>query len=99
MGSARRAGRARFCISAGFCGVSRRRVSTYLFDIFAVTPRHRTCTRGRSNRGFHGSQGLQHDRRSEEHTSELQSHSDLVCRLLLEKKKQKTIKKLMSVDK
>src|SRR5438034_5526629 len=33
-----------------------------------------------------------HDRyyRSEEHTSELQSHSDLVCRLLLEKKKKKT---------
>src|SRR5438034_3142368 len=27
------------------------------------------------------------DVRSEEHTSELQSHSDLVCRLLLEKKK------------
>src|SRR5438034_7475044 len=26
------------------------------------------------------------DQRSEEHTSELQSHSDLVCRLLLEKK-------------
>src|SRR5438034_10489699 len=31
---------------------------------------------------------LQLDTRSEEHTSELQSHSDLVCRLLLEKKKQ-----------
>src|SRR5438034_5007286 len=29
-------------------------------------------------------------RRSEEHTSELQSHSDLVCRLLLEKKKTNT---------
>src|SRR5215204_6991437 len=29
-------------------------------------------------------------RRSEEHTSELQSHSDLVCRLLLEKKKETT---------
>src|SRR5688572_31800218 len=28
-------------------------------------------------------------RRSEEHTSELQSQSNLVCRLLLEKKKQK----------
>src|SRR5215204_1396385 len=28
-----------------------------------------------------------HSRRSEEHTSELQSHSALVCRLLLEKKK------------
>src|SRR5438034_6670588 len=27
------------------------------------------------------------DTRSEEHTSELQSHSDIVCRLLLEKKK------------
>src|SRR5260370_14203709 len=31
--------------------------------------------------------------RSEEHTSELQSHLNLVCRLLLEKKKKKTIHK------
>ena len=31
--------------------------------------------------------GLDSEYRSEEHTSELQSHSDLVCRLLLEKKK------------
>src|SRR5438034_4273099 len=31
--------------------------------------------------------------RSEEHTSELQSHSDLVCRLLLEKKKKKKDKR------
>src|SRR2546428_8816019 len=30
-------------------------------------------------------------RRSEEHTSELQSRSDLVCRLLLEKKKNEII--------
>src|SRR5438034_11000041 len=30
--------------------------------------------------------------RSEEHTSELQSHSDLVCRLLLEKKKKTNTK-------
>src|SRR2546427_9562367 len=30
-------------------------------------------------------------RRSEEHTSELQSQSNLVCRLLLEKKKTETI--------
>src|SRR5260221_10771122 len=29
--------------------------------------------------------------RSEEHTSELQSHSDLVCRLLLEKKKRRSM--------
>src|SRR5206468_10725031 len=33
--------------------------------------------------------------RSEEHTSELQSRSDLVCRLLLEKKKKKKEKKHM----
>src|SRR3954449_9457956 len=33
--------------------------------------------------------GVQTCARSEEHTSELQSHSHLVCRLLLEKKKQK----------
>src|SRR5438477_8996814 len=32
--------------------------------------------------------------RSEEHTSELQSHVNLVCRLLLEKKKITTIKHL-----
>src|SRR5207237_9978051 len=30
--------------------------------------------------------------RSEEHTSELQSHLNLVCRLLLEKKKQRTLR-------
>src|SRR5215204_4258847 len=33
-------------------------------------------------------------KRSEEHTSELQSHSDLVCRLLLEKKKRRGDKPL-----
>src|SRR5438034_7780434 len=35
------------------------------------------------------SQRSRNPSRSEEHTSELQSHSDLVCRLLLEKKKKK----------
>src|SRR5436190_13288256 len=33
-----------------------------------------------------GGIALANGKRSEEHTSELQSHSDLVCRLLLEKK-------------
>src|SRR5436190_14810298 len=37
--------------------------------------------------------------RSEEHTSELQSHSDLVCRLLLEKKKKKKKKKQTTKEK
>src|SRR5438132_10107431 len=37
------------------------------------------------------------DERSEEHTSELQSHSDLVCRLLLEKKKRQQNKEKPNV--
>src|SRR5437773_3943353 len=47
----------------------------------------------RFGRGFHRSNIATHEdrdvaieERSEEHTSELQSHHDLVCRLLLEKK-------------
>src|SRR5256886_13645487 len=36
--------------------------------------------------------------RSEEHTSELQSQSNLVCRLLLEKKKQSTIQFCRSIQ-
>src|SRR5260370_15771762 len=46
-----------------------------------------------------GSRRLRHRRRSwpaprsEEHTSELQSHLNLVCRLLLEKKKTNNIRK------
>src|SRR5947207_5291458 len=36
--------------------------------------------------------------RSEEHTSELQSHSDLVCRLLLEKKKLKAHSSFVEVN-
>src|SRR5438067_6324977 len=36
--------------------------------------------------------------RSEEHTSELQSRFDLVCRLLLEKKKKNNIKNIISED-
>src|SRR5215211_9494252 len=42
-----------------------------------------------STRGSAAVSGDRHPR-SEEHTSELQSHSDLVCRLLLEKKKKTT---------
>src|SRR5207302_9022770 len=45
--------------------------------------------RHRSPRSLHRG----HDRRSEEHTSELQSRENLVCRLLLEKKKTTTTSK------
>src|SRR5437773_5022112 len=54
----------------------------------------------------HRSRPFQHDDaaeaggclpRSEEHTSELQSHHDLVCRLLLEKKKKTHLPKLTNI--
>src|SRR2546430_8660754 len=45
---------------------------------------HGVCSLGGVLRG---PSGTVHDDRSEEHTSELQSQSNLVCRLLLEKKK------------
>src|SRR5260221_8700436 len=39
-----------------------------------------------------------HVHRSEEHTSELQSHSDLVCRLLLEKKNKLMLTNCWALD-
>src|SRR6266480_3596260 len=51
----------------------------------SLSSRSRASTTPRFTNAFrHGSHG-----RSEEHTSELQSHVNLVCRLLLEKKKKK----------
>src|SRR5438132_4207567 len=49
----------------------------------------RTATRARDPRSS--------GRRSEEHTSELQSHSDIVCRLLLEKKKKLNITHIYNI--
>src|SRR2546430_7068796 len=46
--------------------------------------------RHRRQRALRAGERVLHLRRSEEHTSELQSQSNLVCRLLLEKKKKKT---------
>src|SRR2546427_7010068 len=56
--------------------------------------------RGRRHSPFPAELGIlimrarKNEERSEEHTSELQSQSNLVCRLLLEKKKKKKRKKL-----
>src|SRR5260370_28722417 len=54
--------------------------------------RKRTYTLQTGRRGFHTQRTRWSSNilanRSEEHTSELQSHLNLVCRLLLEKKKQ-----------
>src|SRR5271167_4102159 len=55
--------------------------------LFPYTTLFRSPPRpGGRNRG-RGPSGSSAGRRSEEHTSELQSRFDLVCRLLLEKKK------------
>src|SRR2546430_12702385 len=45
-----------------------------------------SLSRSRQKRGGFGANGLTSFERSEEHTSELQSQSNLVCRLLLDKK-------------
>src|SRR5438132_6701834 len=51
--------------------------------------RRPSCLRQRHQPVPESAAGRSDRTRSEEHTSELQSHSDLVCRLLLEKKKKK----------
>src|SRR5260370_16189311 len=45
--------------------------------------------------GFRPGRNAHQALRSEEHTSELQSHLNLVCRLLLEKKKEKNIDRVI----
>src|SRR2546427_6977853 len=47
---------------------------------------------GRAHPRWARHRGSAGDRRSEEHTSELQSQSNLVCRLLLEKKKKEDLR-------
>src|SRR2546427_5802003 len=65
---------------------------TTLFRSPSVRASWAGCWRRRSSRSFScpcssSSSPTADSRRSEEHTSELQSQSNLVCRLLLEKKK------------
>src|SRR5437588_7298809 len=57
----------------------------------------RGFTASQSMRPSHTNARCAYARRSEEHTSELQSHSELVCRLPLEKKK--TTKSYEHIDK
>src|SRR5438270_3162246 len=69
---------------------------TTLFRSTRVT-RPEESRRAMSSREFHAkvtrppSDAVATSSRSEEHTSELQSQSNLVCRLLLEKKKSKNL--------
>src|SRR2546427_5826029 len=59
-------------LAAGHCGFGMGATPTAVANMQAITNQY-----GPSHKAF----------RSEEHTSELQSQSNLVCRLLLEKKK------------
>src|SRR5437773_12445116 len=63
--------------------------SAYSFSQRQATSERRAAHRERRSppRGWLASVRSTTAMRSEEHTSELQSHHDLVCRLLLEKKK------------
>src|SRR5437667_6100082 len=59
--------------------------------VFCAGNEHKTppeILAGRSPGSRPNEPGWSYRVRSEEHTSELQSHHDLVCRLLLEKKKE-----------
>src|SRR5690606_39639350 len=64
--------------------------------VYLLIRRIRACYKGMyssyafyQDRSRQSKQHLSESARSEEHTSELQSRENLVCRLLLEKKKQK----------
>src|SRR2546427_5272235 len=82
----------------------RRGVGRYRTAATALRPcrRSRRVARGSRSRSSRSCAGTIHEQlyatggkaeaRSEEHTSELQSQSNLVCRLLLEKKKKKEYK-------
>src|SRR2546430_4572744 len=61
---------------------------TTLFRSVDSCPNCAAAARARSSLDWVESLSATGDIRSEEHTSELQSQSNLVCRLLLEKKKQ-----------
>src|SRR5947207_12629320 len=93
-----------FCCSFFFFLMIRRPPRSTLFPYTTLFRSAASGMRGRKVPGRDGSpqtdaagkvtavdkaKGAGERARSEEHTSELQSHSDLVCRLLLEKKKKK----------
>src|SRR5437667_12766926 len=66
-----------------------------LHDALPISARRTSSTRAAASTASRGARSTRASwsrpaPRSEEHTSEFQSHHDLVCRLLLEKKKNKT---------
>src|SRR2546427_9513577 len=70
---------------------------TTLFRSCAL-PLFSSSTKFESGTGWPSFWAPLHNARSEEHTSELQSQSNLVCRLLLEKKKHDSVTHLYGLD-
>src|SRR2546426_8456977 len=71
------------------CALRHRAITAIIPDgLSQHQPKDRTCMESVQRMGF--------AQRSEEHTSELQSPCNLVCRLLLEKKKKKNNIKVLS---
>src|SRR5271167_5164117 len=64
--------------------------------LFPYTTLFRSCAGAEGRLSRRPSQRLRPAARSEEHTSELQSRFDLVCRLLLEKKKDRQVTSSLS---
>src|SRR5438270_13866347 len=64
-----------------------------LHDALPIFEHVNLCRAAERRRGAQAAR-RRHRQRSEEHTSELQSQSNLVCRLLLEKKKGAQVQKL-----
>src|SRR5688500_19833463 len=77
-------------LQAEYYGKGPTRAKTYIVDDLVVVVLEETFTRAEKTLAERGERdAIQHIRRSEEHTSELQSPCNLVCRLLLEKKKRR----------
>src|SRR6266480_2294005 len=70
-----------------FNGESKKGKQSFTMKVVVPVTSLCPCSKRISERGAHNQRS--HVTRSEEHTSELQSHVNLVCRLLLEKKKKR----------
>src|SRR2546427_1770060 len=80
-------GTARVKLYKGTCCTAGRRSARSLYRLDMATFEEDDVYRQKDAEGFIRLNALRLAIRSEEHTSELQSQSNLVCRLLLEKKK------------
>src|SRR5690606_39629623 len=78
------------CLGCRFWGAARSTPSTLRFASCAATGQSAGPEKPERFAFPQGPGRRAHPIRSEEHTSELQSRENLVCRLLLEKKKKKT---------